>query len=1399
MPRVPFIRKCRAPQLSHVAVRLCAELERLSGACVQAPQSVDVFLFRALLLRRLRYDGFLYDLIVSHRVTSSSFVTLLLRVLQPPLNPRGETGAVSDAVVLDDQAQIVHAVQQEFVCFVADMLEVWLSIQLPRWAPEEVWRCATTLVAGYVGQDDVNSLLLLLPLARHLVSLGNAERFIVKSVRKLQKQKIHTGVLWLLIRCTTSSILAGQFLELATRAVCNAPTASLLVPFGHWTTGSSFSRPTEMQTPMERGGSNSQWKGMQRLVKTFQGPSIFPFEAHFPPFWCFLLHEMICHAHHTLMDESAEPRAQVGALQSLRRILCSFRRHGHVRPLLSLYNSVTTPWYRTLTYELSISEDGPLAHFSSSLGIKRLHPLVYREILLLDAYALMTIGHVGEVATDVDVDLEKHVTRIQLRCGQHLRMLEESAQTNSMNRDATGLHHGARREIERRLCEGIRLSFKLFLRLGAYVAIEDQVRKFPSLGSSLEVGQALMFLGKYTEAVEAFTQFLSSTRQHFAIGLPRYICSAVLGAIEAAARNHSCNMECGEVLPLLFDLYDKTRIWRFPLPAAVVFAAIVRGSVGVASDNPEEGIAQLRLLQVLLERRVSMPKYKNDGLLLKVVELYISLLAKNHKSGLDSRYFDLLRRLQHDNPLLPIYRLALLGFLSAGYTDGLSAVLRCIVPLAPENVTVYLSSLQELPLAALESLCLHIVQSKMSRDEKATLLRVVCSAAECCRCSEGQRMPWRCHLCSQWNRKGAPTCRCCGSLELAMVQCRVCGAFTPTNGSTCLVCGGVVELASAVTGDAMAEEDCTVFALRFWRCTRCNHTNDPQHFFYCAKCASPQPAVESALTQTAFTCTVCNRRNPLGLLRPWCPACGTLNPVASSPSAPPKSLWNCVECLTLNPWLLTHCHACGGIKSPTAARLDLPWFTRCCRSCQAVNAAWVCVCYKCGELVSCQDQSTGEGEESTEGVCPPPELTFVSCPHCGGLYDGEAALTCPKCLACRPHSPCMRWVCLSDNCMEVHLQNCTHNKVLVCRSCGKSHSMAAVAGYYSMLRYRKPISDGRHVSLERAVSGDIDTDCTSLAVQTPGEVGNSMGSHHVACESYAHSLFTYDPPTALVLPVPTGQNVCSSCKAFLHQQNVAKVCPHCHCCSLRTSKHTHLTASEIDVGLRLALKIMLNAARCAAQGSFSSGTLLTLQSLVRVFQCSEEAQLPWCGRDLKRGMRCGVHPRVPVLEDNTVHSAVMDVAEILRCLCSVALLEGGAAHAVSGNSGASWAHQRPWVGVALDLVDLMNHTTDHDELGFDVLAQLCEVVRPQQRTHIYRETRWAYLRFMKLPREWIINDEFCSTCLLPKKCRDLTVETEAARTTIDAKSTCQCLEHARSHVDVSSTLAVEANLIDDAR
>ncbi|EKF26609.1 hypothetical protein MOQ_009693 [Trypanosoma cruzi marinkellei] len=1291
----------------HGAAFMLAELRRLddrkdSSTSNTAP-SLALWLYRSSLLRRLWLEGIVCDAVVADGFTAREFTALLHRILQTPRFLRGENKTAQD-----ESVRLVWGVQKEFAWRVLGSIveeNQWF------WTLREAWDCATTLVRDSVFPDDLMSLSLLLPLARRMATMEGTGCTLHEGLRDLHARKFHGGVLWFLARRATSSPRPEkQLLEAATEAACAAPSCLIIKSSDGNLNGDEERQVTSLLQMVHASGETLP-------------------ESVFSPFWHVLLYEMVYYAHCVLCDATAKERHQVGTLLSLRRVLCSFCRHSLVRPVLELHRAITAPWRNGL-------EKDPSAVNA------RYGPLVYREALLLDAYTLMTLGHVGETAIDVDDAAVKEVMMIQSRCLAHLEALAHNEPDAGVDRDAMGLHRGARAGVERRLCEGIRLSFKLLLRRGAYEMIHQILTRCPALGGSWESGKALVMLGKHMEAVSIFTDFLESTRKHFASGIPHHIRCIMLEAVEGAAR--SCLKDTGDVTGRLLSLYEVTRNWGFPVPAAVTFAAILRACC--AGEGGTEGFRawglkrRLELMNALLRHHVTVAAYIRDGLLLETIEIYAKLLAECRDGALSS-HLDLLPLLQRAHPGLPVYRVAILHFLRVEYKDAVNALLKQIAP-SSADTTVLLTPLQELPLAALEALSRHVAQTG---SEEQRVVSAVLSALEYRRFAEEQRLPWQCHLCRHWNKKNASACKLCGSLEIAVVRCHACGGFSPTSASGCLVCGTETRRHASEQGVSHLRDDCTIFPLRRWRCGRCNHTNEPQHLFYCSKCGAVQPTLDEALTHTSFDCHVCSHHNPLGLLRPWCPACGTLSTVAAA--GPPKTLWRCVECRTLTPWLLTHCQGCGGSKPAPTLRFDTPWFTRVCTSCKAINPAWSVVCHGCGvKLATGGGKKEHEEQERDQLVVisasgeVSAEPASTTCPHCGKLYPDHSDMFCRTCFALRPNSTCLLWVCLHNNCLGVNVRYGERDEkgLLVCSHCGVSHNIAAAGGYQSNpLRYRELAS----VEKRGGCGKDTPTGDESSGIQS------------------------IQSPSALLLPVPSAPRVCAFCGAYLQLQNVAHICHVCFHCGYSLPQSSDASTAEHDIALRLILGAMLQTVHRVKQGLLSPTTALSpLRSMLMALLRAQEVQLPWRGCDLLNGMRCGVQSRVPVMENDTVHSSVCDVAEIIRTVCEIASSTTADEQATAKEeTNSSWMKKRPWVLLAVDLVDLMNRTTEYDELGFDVLAQLCMEVRPQQRSHIYRETHWAYLRFMKLPREFLVNDVVCSTCLLPK-----------AREAGEACNTCRC-------------------------
>ncbi|KPI89910.1 hypothetical protein ABL78_0982 [Leptomonas seymouri] len=155
-----------------------------------------------------------------------------------------------------------------------------------------------------------------------------------------------------------------------------------------------------------------------------------------------------------------------------------------------------------------------------------------------------------------------------------------------------------------------------------------------------------------------------------------------------------------------------------------------------------------------------------------------------------------------------------------------------------------------------------------------------------------------------------------------------------------------------------------------------------------------------------------------------------------------------------------------------------------------------------------------------------------------------------------------------------------------------------------------------------------------------------------------------------------------------------------------------------------------------------------------------DALLPWRGCDVASARQlCSVEPSVAVLSDaaGTVHSALIDVREVLENICSLVDLRVSELSAVARRPSrfplpTPLCLQDAWTRrlllAALDLIDVVNRSTACDEVGFATLRRLCCLLRPHELDHIDTETKWRYLQEMKLSRSSILHGcVACERCL----------------------------------------------------
>lgn len=1189
----------------------------------------------------------------------------------------------------------------------------------------------------------------------------------------------------------------------------------------------------------------------------------------------------------------------VGVYQSLRRFASSLAKHQRLQPLLDLSALVTGDDGG----EGRAEEEGPstpgvlssaeqwrqvlLCRRASSVPSS---PLLWREIALLDAYTLITVGHVSERALDFDSvalsssstpssarpncgegrslssALRERVSRLQGFCVDHLRALTAKDATGERRVEAPPVLHGitphAKAALVGRLQEGLRLSAKVFLRLGDTAAICALCKRWPEVGGCWEMGKALTTAGEYEAALDSVTKLLWDARGQYVAGeVPQAIRQVALEAVEGVGRGaipRGAAVDLEGSADRLLQRYEQLRSWRAHLPPAVCAGALLRGlllppSDGAASSpsspssSPSSSAAAALLVATRFLRRVTLAAdgAAGDGLLTTTVEAYVdAFLHWRHseakqdgqgtpgveeavEEGVEGEVHALLVELLHTHPELPILRTCLTRFLRADDREGSAVLLRaCLTPMRSRRFSaVFLQAqLSRFPVVALERLSQEEVLEGHLRclpPHTRTSLQTMVEIALHGQLSRRERdsAPWQCLLCHTWNARFATACALCQSSSTALVQCAKCGGFGSSRDTACALChanftgkqaaatgtrsGALHNESDGRSADALRASPCfkAVHALRPWRCHGCQHRNDAAHVFYCSSCGSASPELAHALQEGAYTCPQCHRRNHKGALRPWCGLCGSLSPRVQSlcgEAHAEKTLWFCVECHRVNPWLLVRCDCCGAGKPPppppsatdasratadavgwavaSSPLIEVPWRVQRCATCSAVNAALAERCRSCGgelhpehahgkthraffedalRLWRSRDVFVGEAGG-------PQDATMTATRQCGGAAEGamgrcpycQAALptaarrasvpACPRCHALQPSlASAELWVCLHKGCLQVNLTpgiTATGTAEAVgCAACGTTRGEAV-----SLVWRHSPAPTG---------AAHHDTDPLGYRCSPPPRKLDAL----------------------LLIPLPVGGTPrCCACQDYLTVSNLIGLCPTCGHCNLLSpsfsphppspaaGKSTGFAALQLRLLFRALHRVTCACARSDA-GAFNQRQLTTfLLSLLPILRSAREEQLPWRGCDLAHEMRCGAEPRVAVLasgegaaveeEEEVLHSAVEELRECLDGLCDLAaaMEVRNGEEAMGGerpSPPACCRERRVLLRAAVELVEVLNRSTDYDELGFPSVARLCLALRPKQAHHIHTETRWAYLSDMKLSRQRILNGALCPECL----------------------------------------------------
>lgn len=451
----------------------------------------------------------------------------------------------------------------------------------------------------------------------------------------------------------------------------------------------------------------------------------------------------------------------VGVFLSLRRIASSMQRHRRLEPILALYAFATgcgdpeTPCRADAGSEVSREggsvEQGrstPVAMLRTRIlngdllsismtSMQSAAVLLWREVVLFDIAVLLTLGHTSEQASDLYcmpsgmclTQLEK----LQEACLQHLQTLgaaplSPSSTAASTNRaapqspmpssSAAQLHKAltprTRTALIEKLHEALRLSAKVLLQLGEVPRICALYHACPDMGTSWEMGRALLQGGEYAAALKVLAALMSNTKAakasrsavvQFSLeavhGAAKAIalgardgdvasrkCDAVVGSMElltplagcprggSASEDGFCGFvgmtisgqsHANSITSRTLALYE--HLCGLSIPLALVLDALLRGVLsGIAAhpagDSQESAALSLALATTLIA--FHQRSHGSDGLLQSTVGMWADCIALSFGEGAAASHRWLPQELKvviadvlHAYPHVPVARMLL--------------------------------------------------------------------------------------------------------------------------------------------------------------------------------------------------------------------------------------------------------------------------------------------------------------------------------------------------------------------------------------------------------------------------------------------------------------------------------------------------------------------------------------------------------------------------------------------------------------------------------------------------------------------------------------------------------------------------------------------------------------------
>ena len=956
------------------------------------------------------------------------------------------------------------------------------------------------------------------------------------------------------------------------------------------------------------------------------------------------------------------------------------------------------------------------------------------------ATLLIAAGHVSDVCEDWQA-ANVSANALQM-CSQLCDLCVASATSKIY-------HTEFDEDGKQKLSEALRLGIKLLLKAQALPEAIALYEQSPELvGPSWELVECYSQRHLWGQAFDVAAKFVRSVWHKFSTnGLPGPLRAQVLRALKGLGGSP---VEGEEILRKALLASSSWKVVNVPL--ASVLGEIIEG----VASRPDH-----QLVVRLVEWYAKQPLLgSRHGMLHTTVAHYVAALTYVYTDEQELISFTVskVQALQHNVPNVHADVIAINTLVDAGWTNVAAEVLQYVTRLD----VVAMRQIKTITLRALLGGSAQADDCASPLFKESKVINSIRAAIALRDAEEETKKPWECILCKTWNGRSDAHCRVCRSLQMSLWKCGTCGGFSPArrgdsgevmaSDQQCLIC------------EAKAPEKIELLPLRPWSCRNCQTKNTAHNAFFCTSCNKKSLLAKDV---KSFFCHSCGFNNAHGILKPWCGRCGDLHPAAASS---PKSLWRCTECRGVNPWLLNTCRCCSTAARPPNPE-EIPWTMWTCTTCEQANAPWLTRCSSCDADQLTVDVETTDGPVSTLcHICGDVLLSLGGgsvCLHCsstcgsrvtgsdddGSLMDTPASLFAPEAESIYPI-----WLCLHGGCLQGNTaQSLSCTRCLKPRS--KSNGVGATAGM--IFGYTSAEQD----------EASIEAIPTSVTLRTSPE-------HHHRC-------------------VKCDELLCPT-------TNLALVCNECLSSSL---EHDHPAAI---VGFWLTLRLIVKLLDALSLSNISpqlphSTSLLLVKNLLRVLSKAPEDMLPWRCRDVV-SMQCGVSRRNPVMANGTPHSCITSAASIVEKIVGIAnrlelAVSPASQHMERGRAADSpgiLVMRREWLCVALDVVDLVNESTDFDELGFDCVFQLSCAIRwsgrkgemadvTAEEINCFRQQmKLEYLAGMKLTREVVAAESnLCSWCLSElHQSSDCPVTVSPGLSPSCPSRPC-CHEH-RSHTTVAS-------------